>query len=56
MSDRLIFNVVVTLLIAVCVFPGCIENRGGAPMFVRIGIPVFMLGSFWLAMYAARKH
>lgn len=56
MSDRLIFNVVVTLLIAVCVIPGCIENRGGAPMFVRIGFPVFILVTFWCLMYAARKH
>lgn len=56
MSDRLIFNVVMTLLIIVCMVPTCIDNVGGAPMFIRIGLPVFTLAVFWSLMYSARKH
>jgi len=56
MSDRLIFNVVMTLLIIVCSIPIFIDNSSGAPMFICIGFPVFILVIFWSLMYSARKH
>ena len=37
MSDRLIFNVVVTLLIIVCSIPVVIDNSSETPMFIHIG-------------------
>lgn len=56
MSDRLIFNVVVTLLIIVCSIPVVIDNSSETPMFMHIGFPVFILVTFWCLMYSARKH